>query len=529
MMERNHRNAYGRNRVASLTDKESTNEFATESASASEHCGFPRKLPLNDNPDCDSSDGFVPYIITRMPDLTRYGPVTAPPDISFYRPKHSHWRINFEVIKKLSLRKWGALLVIVVTVFAWSFFRGSDSRQVAQNTRPGMAEMGNKSVQSEPSQSTSTQVLNGYLFDGFDHNASSSCAFDNQATIYSSATVPSGMQNPYFRQQSIVQADTSPHDLPPWDRQPNSTASMPTQAPSQFGLPDFSRNSDIAMPGTVVVNNTPNSDWSGINQADRGNLQWSNNNFLSNNEMMGSPEHALPQNTNQQVSFQSNMLSQNGQNQPVFQPLDYNGGMAEYNSSSPRNSSGMIVGGTQPNGGFNGGTAPNPSIVLDNRQLNQYQFASDQQQYSSVSRQLADGFGTEPQQTYYQQFPVGHDNAIAINVTNNNTPSYPTQQGQWPPQNTGNLPQNTGMQNSSNLNSLASQQSFSVNGSQYAMQENIAQQPVMSNVPMMISGQSYPASPTTINQYSNQYPVSQQHQPFPHNNMAVSPTQEFYR
>lgn len=497
MPERNHKNAYGRNQVASMSDEESTGNLASGVVSVPEHCGFPKKPPLNDSPGCDSSGDFVPHIITRMPDLTGYGPGTAPQSISLYRPKHSRWRINLEIVKILSLRKWGALITItiVVTVFAWSLFRGSDAKQITQNTRSDItADNPPSDIAPQPGQlrPTTTQGLNEYQFDGFDTGSPASRATGDQGTTFNGSTAHSLPQNSYFGQQSMVQVDAPSRDLPPWERQPNNTMASSAQTSLQFDIP--------------------------------GNQQGSNGISRPNPNMMGN----TPQNMNQQAAYQPNMQSQNGQNQYASQPLGFGGGMAtEYGSPAPQNTTGTIAGTPPSNGGFNGGTVPYQSMMSDNRQPNPQQFVSDQQRYGSVSQQFDEGFGTSPQQVNYQQPPVGHDNAVAINTAN--APSYSQYsqlQGQWPPQNTGNMLQNAEIQNSGGMNMIVPQPSYPGNGPQYTTQgpTQFAPQPAMSDVPMMTPGQLYPAPTAMTSPYSG----NQQQQPFPYQNVAASPSQDYY-
>ena len=427
-MERNHRNTFGRSRVSPIVQRElvqgdSETYQISGRDSGTGHNGFPRKLLLNENLDYESTEGFTPHVITRMPNLTGYGHEATPQVLSLYRLNSGRLRNHLYILKKLrnlSVQKWCFILTIVAVIgmFGWSLFKGPVARQnVAKNiTLEKTGKENQPPVNVLPQESAQTPLprgFNEFALDGLDRatplfngtTPSQIPQYQNygvQSFVPVDSTVPEMSQfSPSTTGTVMVMPDVPSRDLLPWERQPNN-------------------------PTTVVMANNSFPSYSGA--------------------MEGAPQNP----------------SQNPYPQEVY----------SFPPSNPieRMTSGM--------------TATSP------------------QQNSSVSQQLAGGFGAVPQQVSYQQ-PLANQNlAVAINTAN--IPSYPQGQGQWP-QNPGN-----------NYTPQSQQQPNPENSSQYATQPNVPQynmqavtQNNISNVPMVTSGQSYCDSfvtPASLPRAFNPYP-----------------------
>ena len=516
MMERNHWNTFGQNKVSSMPEEESEVVQITENDSCIGNYGFPRKQTLNENVGYDSSKDFVLPIITRMPDLTGYGHDTAPQGISLHRPKHGRTNIHLEILKKLrklSLQKWCTILVIVTVtgMIGWSFFQDTDSQQVAQKSSADNSNIRNMPSDNvttlAPIRSVSSRGVGDFRFDDLNGGASSSQTTNEQVNFFSGiSTSPSAQNNlgpqsivpvdsttsvvsqypPGITSVAMVTPDTPSRDLPPWERQPNSTT-------------------------TVAM---------------------ANNNSVPYASMAMATPQVTPYHLNSQEVYSQNTLSQNGQFQPVSPQQGFAGMANEYGGGYSQNVPEMTA-----------GTYSHTGMMPYSPQQNQ---PYNQPPPASVSQQIAGGFGAMTQQVSYHQAPVSHETAIAANT--NNMPTYLQGQGQWqsqeqPQQNVGYAQQGYAQQYAPVQNpgdnyrytTQNQQPSYSGNRSQYVPQGIGPSVPQsgsgMSNVPVMASGQSYrdtAAMETNLFGTTNQYPGNQPQQSIPYNNTAVSHTQNFY-
>ena len=515
MTERNPKDTFGQNRMVSMpVEDQEFSQFEKNDSCLGNH-GLPQKMMLNEKLEYESSEDFTPHIITRMPDLTGYGHDTAPQGISLYRPKHGRGMIHLEVLKMLRkqpLRNWCGILVImtVVGIVGWSFFKGNESQLVAQKSTSANSNLETQQQDNTPHMEPlrPSGGFSEFQFDGLNHGMAARTTGD-QVTFSSGATASPAQQNQYFGTQSIVPVDTTvpgmsqypypsgatgtamatsdtrSRDLPPWEHQPQGTTSV------------------------AMANNSY--------------LSYSNTNT---DRTVNTPQTA-PLNTYSQGASSQNTWGQNGQSHPQSQPQGFSGMATEYGSSNIQGTTGMTAGTSQ----FTGATPSNTGTMP-------YPPQQNQQYYGSASHQIADGFGAMAQQVSYQQTPTNDNRTVAANTNNLSPYSQIQGQGQWSSQNTGTgyaqQNANSGVQNPSGNNHYSQQnqpQSYPGTGSQYGAQGNT--QPVfqsgMSNVPVMASEYSYRGTPTTGTTMPgsiNPYPG---YQPLPSHNTNISQTQDIYR
>ena len=192
MMERNHRNTFGRNMVSSMPENEPAVDQVTENDSCLVNHGFPRKLTPNENMNYDSSEDFTLRIITRMPNLTGYGHNSAPQGISLYRTEPGQKHNNLDILqklRKLSFLKWCAILpiVAVVAMILWGLFPGADAQKISRDSISDDSETKNitsgKTVTWEPLRSTSSRGVSEFQFDEYNSGASSAGKTGNQGSF----------------------------------------------------------------------------------------------------------------------------------------------------------------------------------------------------------------------------------------------------------------------------------------------------------------------------------------------------------
>lgn len=410
------------------------------------------------------SEDFVPHVITRMPDLTGYGGEISPQNISLYRPKRKGVKLNFDVLKKISLQKWcaaAAICVVCVTV-VWSLTRSPERMPESLQNEPQSHGDHASVSKTENERHFAAASDSRPLFSGL--NNPYDIADGSQSVIpVDSASTDMPRFSPGFSDVATVPPDASSHTLPPWERQPNRVAENMTIQQQQFGMPI----QDVGNPSVSAA--SPGGSWPNYSQfagtdPNRQNVSAGFSPASQENPSFG-PMSAQPETTvyQQQPNFAPNQIAAGFGSVPqqVYHqnpPSVHENAVAFNTGAAPPYSQGPYQQGQYSQGQFQQGQYP------------QNQWASSQNGTAMTQN--------PPQQTWQNQ---GMQNSAAPT-------QYVPQQGQQP--------------------------AYAGTPSQYdvqvAMQTNATNG--YSNVPMATSGQSYrDPNVTGTNLYGtvNQYPADQ--------------------